>query len=41
MTNYMIGYRGNNVERLIEVDIRGNSKPPKIDKINNKNLYFE
>ncbi|UUV17523.1 alanine racemase [Fusobacteria bacterium ZRK30] len=31
MTSYMVGYRGKEIERLIEVDIRGNSKKPKID----------
>ncbi|MEI6856329.1 alanine racemase [Psychrilyobacter sp.] len=31
MTSYMIGYRDEKIERLIEVDIRGNSKKPRID----------
>lgn len=31
MTSYMVGYRDEKVERLIEVDIRGNSKKPQID----------
>lgn len=31
MTSYMVGYRDKKIERLIEVDIRGNSKKPKIN----------
>ncbi len=31
MTSYMVGYRDEKIERLIEVDIRGNSKKPQID----------
>lgn len=31
MTSYLIGHREEKVERIIEIDIRGNSKRPKID----------
>jgi len=30
MTNYLIGYRNDNVEKIINVDVRGNSKKPNI-----------
>lgn len=31
MTNYIIGFRNNEVERIIGVDIRGNSSKPNIE----------